>query len=83
MEGHGAEQARPLTHVRLEDCFGEEHVVDIRTLPNGVRQAVQQQVEQTFGIKQVPLNPTKEPGTTGTRRLLLHHHARHCSRAAP
>ncbi|ELR23884.1 spinocerbellar ataxia type 10 family protein [Acanthamoeba castellanii str. Neff] len=54
--------ARPLTHVRLEDCFGEEHLVEIRTLPEDVQQAVQQQLEEKYGIKQAPI-PQKEPGT--------------------
>jgi DNA-binding transcriptional regulator LsrR (DeoR family) len=57
--------ARPLTHVRLEDCFGEEHLVEIRTLPEDVQQAVQQQLEEKYGIKQAPI-PQKEPGTIGT-----------------
>lgn len=55
-----------LTHVRLEDCFGEEHVVDIRNLPDGVQQSVQKQIEETYGIKQLPFERRKEPdGTIG------------------
>jgi len=53
-----------LTHVRLEDCFGEEHVVDIRNLPDGVQQSVQKQIEETYGIKQLPFERRKEPDGT-------------------
>ena len=59
------EMARPLTHVRLEDCFCEEHLVEIRTLPEDVQQAVQQQLEEKYGIKQAPIHQ-EEPGTIGT-----------------
>jgi hypothetical protein len=58
-------QQRQLTHVRLEDCFGEEHLVEISTLPEDVQQAVQQQLEEKYGIRPSPIVPQKEPGTIG------------------
>ncbi len=39
------------THVRLEDCFGEEHIVEIATLPDNVQSLVRLQLNERAQLK--------------------------------